>query len=227
MRQLPLDLPHRPALGGGDFLVAPCNAEAVAWLDRWPDWPAPALALHGPGGCGKTHLGHVWQVRSGAIFIDAPELAVDRLPMLVSASGAVILDGAERAEERALLHLYNLVAERGGHVLLIANEPPARWATALADLRSRLLAAPAVAVAAPDEALLGALLVKLFADRQLAVGADVIAYLLPRLERSFEAARQAVARLDAAALAAHRRITVPLVRQVLAGDAAADQPGSR
>ena len=85
----------------------------------------------------------------------------------------------------------------------------------MADLRSRLRAAPAVAVAPPDEALIAAVLVKLFADRQLAIGEEVVAYLALHLERSFAAARDAVAALDAAALAEQRRITVPLVKRVL------------
>jgi chromosomal replication initiation ATPase DnaA len=222
--QLPLDLGHRPALGGDDFLVAPSNEAAIAWLDRWPQWPAPALALHGPAGSGKTHLAHVWQARSGGVFIDPRTLATDGVPGLLGMARAAIVDDASDAPEEALLHLYNLLAERRGHLLIVACEPPARWGTRLADLRSRLVASPAVALAAPDEALLGALLVKLFADRQLAVGEDVVAYLLVRLERSFEAARCAVAALDAAALAAHRRITVPLVREVLGADPAAGRP---
>lgn len=215
MSQLPLDLGHRPALGGEDFLVAPSNAAAVAWLDRWPHWGAPALALHGPPGSGKTHLAHVWQARSGAAFIDRRILATERVPDLLGSARAAIVDDAADAGEEALLHLYNLLAERQGHLLVVARDPPARRTITLADLRSRLVASPAVALSAPDEALLGALLVKLFADRQLVVGEDVVAYLLVRLERSFEAARRAVAALDAAALAAHRRITVPLVRELL------------
>ncbi|HZB91710.1 MAG TPA: DnaA/Hda family protein, partial [Stellaceae bacterium] len=120
-----------------------------------------------------------------------------------------------RAAAEPLLHLYNLLAERGGHLLVVARLAPARWKLGLADLRSRLLAAPAVAVAAPDEALLGALLVKLFADRQLSVSEEVLAFLALHLERSFAAAQRAVAALDAAALAEHRRITVPLTKRVL------------
>ena len=119
------------------------------------------------------------------------------------------------APEEPLLHLYNLLAERGGHLLVAAREPPARWPIALADLRSRLVACPAVAVAAPDEALIGALLIKLFADRQLQVGEGVVAYLALQLDRSFAAAQDAVAALDTAALAEHRRVTVPLARRVL------------
>jgi chromosomal replication initiation ATPase DnaA len=213
--QLPLELGHRPALGRADFLLAPCNAEAVAWLDRWPDWSAPALALYGPAGSGKSHLGHVFAAQSGARALDPGALATERIPASLGNARAAIIDGAERASEEPLLHLYNLLAERRGHLLVITRAPPARWAIALADLRSRLIAAPAVALRDPDDALIGALLVKLFADRQLTVGADVVQYLVPRLERSFAATAAAVAALDHAALAEHRAITVSLARRVL------------
>jgi chromosomal replication initiation ATPase DnaA len=213
--QLPLDLGHRPALGRADFLVAPCNAEAVAWLDLWPQWPAPALTLWGPPGSGKTHLAHVFAARAQARFIDPAALATERVPDLLGEARTAVVDDAERAAEAPLLHLFNLVAERRGHLLLAAREAPARGTVALADLRSRLVASPAVAVAGPDEALIGALLVKLFADRQVPVSEDLVAYLALRLERSFAAAQHAVAALDAAALAEHRRVTVTLARRVL------------
>jgi chromosomal replication initiation ATPase DnaA len=216
--QLSFEFPHRPAFGVDDFLVAPSNAAAVAWLDRWPDWPSAALALHGPPGCGKTHLAHVWQARSDALLCAGAALTASAVPEL--AAGPVVIDGAEEAAARPLLHLVNLVAERGRHLLLTSPEPPARWQTALPDLRSRLVAMPEVAVLAPDEALIGAVLLKLFADRQLAVGEDVVVFLLHRMERSFAAARRIVAALDAAALAAHRRITVKLARRVLDADEA-------
>jgi DnaA regulatory inactivator Hda len=216
--QLPLDLGHRPALGRADFLVAPSNAAAVAWLDRWPLWPAPALALYGPKGSGKTHLAHVFAARAGARFIDPAALATERVPTLLGEARAAIVDDATTAAAEPLLHLYNVLAEQQGHLLLAAREPPAHWAIALPDLRSRLLACPAVALSPPDEALIGALLVKLFADRQLAVGDDIVTYLTLRLERSFDAVLQAVATLDQAALAERRRITVPLARRVLGFD---------
>jgi DnaA regulatory inactivator Hda len=214
--QLPLDFGVRPALGRADFLVAPCNEAAIAWLDRWPRWPCPALALWGPAGSGKTHLAEVWRALSHAALIDALALTSARVPQLLGAATAAAVDDADRAEEEALLHLYNLVAERQGHLLLVAREPPSRWNISLPDLRSRLLASPAVTVEAPDDGVLGAVLVKLFADRQLSVGEEVVAYLLVQLERSFAAAQEAVAALDAASLAHGRRITVPLARQVLA-----------
>jgi len=215
MRQLVLDLGHRPALGEVDFLVAPCNQAAIQWLDRWPDWPAPALTLYGPAGCGKTHLARVFAARSRAPIIEAGRLATDAVPVLLAEARACVVDDADRAGAEPLLHLFNLIAERRGAMLLTAREPPARWPGLLADLRSRLAAAPAVAVAELDDALLAALLVKLFADRQLAVSQEVVLFLVRQMERSFEAARRLVADLDAAGLRDHRGITIPLARAVL------------
>jgi DnaA regulatory inactivator Hda len=221
--QLPLDLVPRPALGREDFLVAPSNEVAVAWIDRWPDWPSPVLALYGPPGCGKTHLCQVWRAASGAVEIDGSRLARAEPPELLGAAQACVLDDAdtllrdEDAHAERLLHLINSVAERGGQVLLAARAAPARWPCGLPDLASRLAAVAAVRLEAPDDALMEALLAKLCADRQLAVGEDVLRYLLARMERSFAAARGLVAALDRASLAEGRAVTLPLARRVLEG----------
>lgn len=209
-------------MGCEDFLVAPSNADAVAWLDRWPSWPAPALTVYGPAGCGKSHLGHVWRARSQAPIANGATLDAVDLPELLAIANAVVVEDADKvagkpAREEALFHLYNLAREQGGHLLLLSRKAPSRWRAKLADLRSRIKGAPAVEVHAPDDALLAAVLVKLFADRQLRPGLEVISYLLTRMERSLDAARSVVAALDHASLAAHRRVTVPLAREVLAG----------
>jgi DnaA regulatory inactivator Hda len=218
--QLPLDFGHRTAMGAEDFLVAPSNAQAVAWLDRWPNWPGPALIVHGPAGCGKTHLTQVWSARSHAPRVVPAELDRAMLPELLAPTGTLAVDDADSAAgnpeaERALFHLYNLARENGGHLLLTGALAPVQWPVVLPDLRSRLLAALSAEVGMPDDTLLAAILIKLFADRQLRVGADVVEFLVARMERSFDTARRLVADLDAAALAAHRRITVPLARNIL------------
>lgn len=214
-RQLSFDLGQRAALCREDFFVAPCNTEAVDWVDLWPDWPGPALVLCGPAGSGKTHLAAVWCERSGALPVTAEtaagaaaEVSPDAPNRLVDPFGAI-------GDEEALLHLYNRVAECGGHLLLTMAVPPARMDFALADLASRLRAAPLAAIGEPDEALLGAVMIKLFADRQLLVPPDVLSYLLPRIERSFAAVRGLVERIDARALAEKRALTVPFVRTVM------------
>jgi chromosomal replication initiation ATPase DnaA len=206
-RQLALEWPHRPALAREDFLVAPANEAAVAWLDSWPDWPSHGLVVHGPEGSGKTHLVQAWRVRSGA----AP-LSED-LP-----GDAWVLDDADRAApaETAFFHLLNRVAERRGHLLIASRTPPARWTIRLPDLASRLKALPAVALGAPDEALVEAVLVKHFADRQLRVAPETVRYIAPRLERSLAQAAKLSEALDKAALAGARAVSIPLAREVLA-----------
>ncbi|MCA0245041.1 MAG: DNA replication protein [Proteobacteria bacterium] len=208
-----------PTYAREDFVVADGNREALAWLDRWPDWPAPALSLSGPTGCGKTHLGRIWATRSGAAVMEGTDLdgkSVADLTELAAASPAIAIEEAQRAPERALFHLYNLMRERRGSLLLISPEPPARWAIALPDLASRLRAAPAVAVAPPDDDLLGSIILKQLADRQLHAGAGVVQYLVSRMERSAEAACRVVAALDRRALAERREIDRRLAIDVLA-----------
>ncbi len=219
-RQLALALPHRPAMAREDFLVAPSNELAVAWIDRWPDWPMPGLVIHGPEGCGKSHLAAVWAARADAVTVGGRDLARQPGPALPR-SGAVIVEDADAlvagdgAAQEAVFHLYNRIVEAGGALLLTARRPPPTWEIALADLRSRLNALPSAAVAAPDDALLEALFVKHFADRQIRVDRAVVRYLVARTERSHDAVRRLVARLDQAALAAGRTITVRFAREVL------------
>jgi len=215
MTQLAIDLPHRPALGRADFLVSECNAAALGWVERWPQWPAPVLVLHGPAGSGKSHLAGLWRERSGGVAV-AGEALSRADPNELASRRAVALDDAARAPERSLLHLYNCCTEAGASLLVVARETPASWPIALPDLASRLRAAPAVAIAAPDDRLLAAVLVKLFADRQVRVAPGVIRFLLRRMDRSFAAAGALAERLDRLALGAGRPITVALARRALA-----------
>ncbi len=215
--QLPLELSYRPALGREDFLQTSCNAQALTWIDRWPEWPSFALIVYGPAGCGKTHLAHVFAARSQAVFVNAASLTPDDPPRLLQMQQSIIIEDADTGErdERSLLHLYNGAKENGLFLLLTAEHAPTRWNLALPDLRSRILSLPSVEISPPDDTLLGALVVKLFADRQLQIGQDVLAYLVPRMERSFAAAQRLVAEADRAALSARRTITIPLLRDVL------------
>ncbi len=215
-RQLPLDLPVETRFGEEDFLVGGSNAEAYAMLDAWPDWPARLLTLVGPPASGKSHLAAIWAGRSGARRVAASELAAADVPALIEGGAAVVEDIDDPAlDEAALFHLINLAQEREATLLLTSARAPSVLDLGTADLASRLRRAPVVSIAAPDDPLIRALLVKLFVDRQLIVDTALVEYLATRLERSFAAARAAVERLDREALARRRRLTRQAAAEIL------------
>jgi len=192
-RQLALALPHTESFAREDFLVGEPNYSALATIERWPDWPGRALLLIGPEGSGKSHLAGIWAEIAGARRIAARALGETDL-LAALATGALVVEDVQGAlDERAMFHLLNLTREEEGFVLITARAPVPSWNVGLPDLASRLRAIPSVTLAAPDDATLRAVLVKLFADRQLAVDESLIAYIVTRVERSFAAAREAVA----------------------------------
>ncbi|SNB55571.1 regulatory inactivation of DnaA Hda protein [Arboricoccus pini] len=216
--QLALDLPHLEGSELADFLPAASNREALNAILVWPDWPATALLLAGPEGAGKTHLARIWAKRAGAVILGAADLWEAAGPLgRLGRRQAAVVDGADDiTDEATLFHLYNALAERQGHLLLTGSRPLAEWPIRLPDLRSRLRTAWHVRIDPPCDALLAALLIKQFADRQLRVDPGVVDYLVSRMERSFPAVRLLVTALDRASLRARRPIRLTLARDVLA-----------
>jgi chromosomal replication initiation ATPase DnaA len=215
-RQLTFDLAVRPALGRGDFMVSPSNAAALAAIDS--EWPQGKLVLTGPRASGKSHLALVWAAEHPALLVQGADLVGLDLGQIDP--GAVVVEDADAVAgdphgEQALFHLHNMVMAAGGKLLLTATAAPARWPIALPDLASRLSATATATLEPPDDLLLSALLVKLFADRQLRVPLTLIPYLVQRMDRSFAAANAMVAALDARALAERRAITRHFAARVL------------
>ena len=217
-RQLTLDLPHAENRTRADFLPGPANEHALALIDSWPQWPARVVALTGPAGSGKSHLAALFAETSGAPIVAASSLAIRDVPGLLSAGALVVEDlGEYDVDEAALFHLMNLAAEQRAHVLITTRHAPSALAPTLrtADLASRLRAIPSVAVGAPDDRLLAAVAVKLFADRQITPEEGLLTYILPRVERSIAALRDLVAELDREALARKRPLTRGLASELL------------
>ena len=188
---LPLDWPVADA--DEDFLLSESNLAAVEHLKRWSTWPVMATLLTGPRKSGRSLLGRIF----------------------VRKTGGRLFDDAEAHEEEALFHAWNQAQETRKPLLIVAAAPPPAWEIGLPDLRSRLAATPQVAIAGPDDALVADLIVKLLADRGIAVPPEVPAFLVPRIERSYVAVQRVVDTLDRAALSHHRRITVAMAKHAL------------
>lgn len=218
VEQLRFDLSVRPALGREDFFVSPANAMALALLDGWENWPGGKFLLIGPHGSGKTHLAHVWANETGAQIVDGtdlPEVNVGELaqgPLCIEDIQSIA--GNEDAEAH-LFHLHNLVLAEGHPLLLTATAEPALWNLELPDLKSRMQGTQAATLNPPDDDLLGAVLTKLFADRQLSPNLDVIPYLVRHAPRSFAAARRIVSDMDDTALAQRKPLSRDLARRIL------------
>jgi chromosomal replication initiation ATPase DnaA len=212
MTQLVLPLETRSAQGRADFIVAPGNERAVAFIDSYPHWPAPASVLYGPAASGKSHLASVWAGKAGAATLEAQSLGADLPP------GALVVENVGRGVPEAPLFA---LLERGAPLLLTSQLPPGQWPEAfdlsLPDLSSRLRALLAFPLWAPDDALLMGLAVKLFADRQVQVPEAVVAHMIRSLDRSPGAIRDFVAQADAVALAEKRPININLIKELLMG----------
>ena len=211
-RQLPMEFDRDSAYSRDDLVVSKANRAACDLILGWPRWPSPVVALAGPTGSGKTHLANIWQVQANAAVFQANAIG-EPAPV-----GAVLVEDADSGllDEAGLFHLINAVHSAGGALLLTCRGFPAAWRVALADLNSRLKAATTVEIAEPDDALLGAVITKLFADRQLAVAPHVVRFLVRRMDRSLATAIDIVGRIDALSLEKKTRITRALAADVLA-----------
>ena len=215
-RQLAFSLDHDKSFARDDFLTGPSNAAAAGLIERWPDWPNPVVVLTGPEGAGKSHLAAIWAETTGARFLAGRALGQADLHASLS-TGALVLEdlAGSDIDERRLFHLLNLAREEGAFVLVTARTAPAGWALQIPDLASRLRALPAVELGPPDDVLLRAVLVKLFADRQLAVEENLVGYLSVRIERSFAAAQHIVQRLDDEALRRQRPVSRVMAAEIM------------
>lgn len=212
--QLPLAFEHGSATGRDDLLVSERMAAAVSIVDAWPNWPSPVVILTGPEGSGKSHIAQIFRDASGATdILPQPGEGASE----AAAAGAVLFEDADRTgfDEVELFHVINAVRQHGTTLLITSRSFPPSWNVKLADLNSRLKAATVVEIGAPDEDLLGQLITKLFADRQLYIDDKIVGYIVSRMERSFLAAQVVVDRMDRLALARRVKITRSLAAEVL------------
>lgn len=214
--QLVMPFGTRPSYAPEDFIRGAANEAALDLIERWPDWPYSMVLLSGPKGCGKTHLAHVFAARTHAQFIAPERIGAMPADQLLVGNHCWVIDGLEQVRDpAALAQLINHVRSRGDYVLLTASSPARELPFTLPDLKSRLLALPLIELGVPDDALLMGVLAKQFADRQLRIAPEVLAYATQQLERSYEAVQQFARAMDTLSLEKGRAITVALVREAI------------
>jgi len=219
--QLPFNLTPRPAYEREDFFVSASNQDAISWIDKWPDWGTPSvLIIIGEDACGKTHLSKVWQKEASALEI-APNNMEQSVYMIFSKkSPKVTIDDIDSIigdleKEKQLFHIYNIVKENNGSLLLTIRKPVKEYNFLLPDLKSRLMAASAVTILPPDEDLMAIVLTKIFSDKQMFVSQDVIKYIIPRIERSLKAVRDLAEKIDYKSLTDKKSVTITMVKSIL------------
>lgn len=213
-----LELGYKTAFGLEDFFVTSSNQDATYWLENYENWVNKMLVIYGSKGCGKTHMANIFakSLDGESVIISYEMLTIENVIDIISSYNVIVVDGADKVvDEEAFFHLYNMAKEEGVYLLLTANAPPARWNIKLADLESRLSTITAVGIKEPDDALIMAILVKMFADRQIKIKKEVIDYILKNLERSFNKLSDLVAKADKRSLSLKKPITIPLIREIL------------
>lgn len=186
------------------------------------------LFLHGAEGCGKTHL-----LQAACHEVSARERSCAYLPLaeLGHRDPAVVLEGMSRLDllalddlqavaggphwARALFGLVNRVREREGQLLVASRTTPEGLGCDLPDLVSRLGWGPVFRIDQPGDLELKAILQKRAGLRGLQLSDAVAEYLLRHECRDLEFLLTLLDRLDLAALAEQRRLTIPFIREHL------------
>ncbi len=224
--QIPLPLAPRRDSRLEDFVVGP-NTAVIEALRQMLDEPGSHVFLHGEEGSGKTYLLNALcletRQRQGRAFY----LALKRLPRnaVASLEGLEDLDlvcvddlhviAGDRVWEEALFHCFNRIRKANGRLLVSSCKQLSALDLDLPDLASRLawgLRLPLKPLADEDK-------LEVIARHSDALGLglsdEVQQYLLKRHERSMSSLIQTVEKLHQVALTNKRRITIPLVREVL------------
>ena len=223
--QIPLNLEHPQKYLAADFICGDANAEAYRWITSWPEWPENIrmLNIFGPEACGKSHLCHLLP-SSQLVHIPEqiePWLDEDFHQLTETSESQLIFvcdinEHSITTQEEAYFKLVNEIKLSAHFMIFLSREAIAQYQITLPDLRSRLRAVMAQPIHLADDQLLSEVLMKLAADRQMILTAEIVQFIISRTERSFEAVKQTLTELDRYAMSKHKAVTLHLVRQFFA-----------
>lgn len=230
MSQVPLDLrwpPHQRL----DTFHPGANAgawRAVSALAAEPgrEW----LFLYGAPGTGKSHLllgacRTLLEAGAGTRYMSLARLPSPRAVAIagIAAEDLIALDEVQAVagsddDQCALFDLYNRCRDAGARMLFAANAPPGQLGFGLPDLVSRLATCVQYPLQPLDDAGRRTMLRLLAGRLGLRLGDEVLNWWLARQPRDPASLVALLARVDRAALAAQRRVTIPFLRDLLRSD---------
>ena len=224
LQQLPFCFEPQNLMRREDFMVSSCNAEAFKMIDVWPNWWSQGLVIYGPRGCGKSHLAHLFVEKVKSLsakplavgIYDAKQINMRCVKRIAEENQSIVIENlSANVHAEALFHLFNLFNVDGKYMLWTAETAPSRMKFKLNDLQSRLNMLPSVEIFEPDDVMLQTLIVKLCADRQLAISPEILNYIVANARRSFAYIRDLIEEIDAISLAKQSAINYAVVKSAM------------
>lgn len=220
MGQFSFNLGHKSNFTLDDYHVTIVNEDIFNFVELWPNWGAHRLSniifIQGPESSGKTHIAHIWQEKTAAIFLNKNNI-LNPNSYMISHKNCFILENIEQYAdcEEQLFHLINYFINEKKYLLITSKHLSQNLSFKLEDLNSRLKALTSFSILEPDDELFKVLLVKQCYDRQIRISPDVVNYLSNNMERSYQAIKEIVDLIDEATLSQKRAITIPMIKELL------------
>ncbi len=216
-QQIPLNLTLPVSYAAENYVIDAQNTPIVTLVNQFPNWINRWVWVEGEIGSGKTHLAHMFQHKMQATQIFTFHDHLEHIQEQLEQSPLFVFDDnipQDSKYQEKLFHMINMVNGRQGYGVIL-SEFIMDETLILPDLLSRLRQMMHFRLRPPDDALMRALLVKLFADRQLNLSLSQLNWLIPRMRRSYDFIRNFTANVDTASLSTQKGITQPLLRSVL------------
>ena len=220
--QLALPLTFKTLKNRENFLVSECNQSAVKLIDNIDFWKnskkinsIPAILIHGPAGCGKTHISSIFEQQNSCITLSSITTKDIRL---AEKGNNFIIDNffpGKSFSPEIVMHFLNEVTYNSGSVLFLSRFSAFDMQWELDDLNSRLRSIMSCEIKLPDEILLYSFLVKYADDKKLILTDKQCIYIIERVERSFETIIKIIDNLDRVSLEIKKKLTFDNIQDVI------------
>ena len=166
-----------------EYIVSAANREAYDYVVMWPRWIDFATVLVGDRCSGKTYLSSIWQQKANAMAITLDNIEYYR-DFMHKYENFLIDDAHLLSDfEGEIMHVYNIIKEQKKNLLVTTVKG---HVFKLPDLRSRLLAVPNYHIVQPDDYLTAMLIIKAFAEHDIAINPRMLEYVSARVDREYQ-----------------------------------------